>query len=274
MDDQAQAARAGAEAPAPGSGPEVAGVDKETYVRSLFDHIAGAYDRMNVLMTGGAVLLWHRAFARFTGLRPGGRAVDVCCGTGDLTGVMARQVGAAGRVVGIDFSEPMLRVGRRRLAGAPWARTARLDLANALALPFADDTFDCAAIGFALRNVADIPAALAEMARVVRPGGRVVALEISRPKSRWIRTLFSWYFDNVVPLLGRLAERAAVRDPRLRRLRPYTYLPRSLRGLPDQDALAALFRRAGLVDVGWRGLTGGVVTIYHGTKPAPGGPAP
>lgn len=244
-----------------------AGREKESYVRSLFDSIAGRYDLMNRVMTGGLLAAWHRAFARLTGLGPGDPALDVCCGTGDLALVMAGQVGPRGRVVGLDFSWRMLLAGRARITRQDLDGRIHLVAGNALALPFAEATFACAAIGFALRNVADIEACLAEMARVVRPGGRVVALEISRPPNPVVRAAFWLYFGRIVPWLGRLAEGWRLPDPRLRRLRPYTYLPRSLATLPDQAGLAALMRRVGLRDVGYLGLSGGVVTLHFGTRP-------
>ncbi len=238
---------------------------KEVYVRSLFEAIARHYDLMNMIMSGGMLRLWQRAFAARTGLEAGGSALDVCAGTAELSLVMARRVGPAGRVVGIDFSPEMLEVGRAKVRAA--ARTtpaAPIELieGDALALPFPDSTFDCAASGFALRNVKDIQQAISEMVRVVRPGGRVVSLELSKPSNPLIRHPYYLYFYHIVPLLGWLI------DPRTeRRLRAYGWLPKSLIPFPTQDGLAEVFRRAGLVDVGYRGLTGGIVSVHHGTKP-------
>ncbi|MFZ5768883.1 MAG: class I SAM-dependent methyltransferase [Bacillota bacterium] len=261
-------------------------------MRKLFDTIAPRYDLMNTVMTGGYVLRWQRCFAQVTFLRPGQAALDVCCGTGELALIMARQVAPGGRVVGLDFSPRMLAIARGKAAHWQATRTGRtgpgrgrhagpgsLEFASAegepveihfvtgdaLQLPFPDGSFDCAAIGFALRNVSDIPRCLAEMARVVRPGGRVVALEVCRPPSRWVRAWFYPYFYTVVPLLGLLAgfRRPVAGGP----LRPYSYLPRSLAYLPDLGDLAAAFAAAGLTEVQYRVLPPGVAALHWGTVP-------
>lgn len=237
--------------------------DKETYVRNVFDRIAARYDWMNLVMTGGMLKLWHRVFCRYTGLRSGGRSLDVACGTGDLSLLTAGQVAPTGQVTGIDFSEAMLGVGRARVAASPLAGLIDLRWGNALDLAFPDNTFDCATIGFALRNVRDIQRCIGEMARVVRPGGRVVSLEISKPPNPLIRYPFYLYFYNVVPLIDRLV---MGRDPG-EKVRPYTYLPHSLTHFPTQRGLRDIFRDAGLVDCGYKGLSGGAVTIHYGTKP-------
>lgn len=240
--------------------------EKETYVRTLFDRIADRYDLMNLVMTGGMVKFWHRAFRRYTGLGPGGRVLDVACGTGDLSLVTADQVAPDGRVIGVDFSEQMLAVGRRRIARSRHAGRIDLRQGDALNLPFADDTFDCATIGFALRNVKDISLCLTEMTRVVRPGGRVVSLEISKPPNPVVRGPFYLYFYHVVPLIDRLV--LGLGRGGAAGVRPYTYLPHSLTDFPDQKGLCRLFTQAGLADAGYRGLAGGVVSIHYGTKPA------
>lgn len=247
---------------------DVRGAGKERYVQTLFNSIARYYDLMNLVMTGGMVKLWHRAFAGVTGLRPGGRALDVACGTADLTLVCARQVGPTGKVIGVDFAADMLAIGRRKVAAAGFDSSVELRQGDAMALPFPDDRFDCASIGFALRNVADIAQTLREMTRVVRPGGRVVSLEISRPQNRWFRPLFLFYFYRVVPVIDRVL---SALGPQARAgvavVRPYTYLPHSLTHFPDQDRLAAMFEQAGLTGVYYRPLSGGVVTLHVGTKP-------
>ncbi len=242
---------------------------KELYVHNLFAAIAHHYDVMNMVMSGGMLRLWQRAFAAQTGLRPGGRALDVAAGTAELSLVMARQVGPSGRVTGIDFSAEMLEVGRDKV-GATRSRPGGDRLApielvegDAMALPFAVDTFDCAGSGFALRNVKDIERVVREMTRVVRPGGRVVALELSKPSNPLIREPYYLYFYHIVPLLGWLI------DPKTERnLRAYGWLPKSLVPFPTQQGLADIFRRAGLVEVGFRGLTGGIVSVHYGTKPS------
>ncbi len=239
---------------------------KEKYIHRLFDSIATRYDLMNLVLTGGLVRYWQKVFRGYTGLRPGDRALDVCCGTAELALIMARQVGRAGRVYGLDFSRRMLEVAHRKVASSPYAGMIELVEGNALHLPFADNTFNCAAIGFALRNVSDIRRVLAEMARVVAPGGRVVSLELTKPENVLFRSGYYLYFYHVVPLLGRLVEKGW---PAGEGKRPYTWLPYSLTRFPDLHHLAAIFRQVGLVDLVVRPLSGGVVAIHAGTKPAP-----
>lgn len=243
---------------------------KERYVRTLFDSIAPRYDLMNLVMTGGLVRLWHQRFRTYTGLQSGGTALDCACGTGDLTILAARQVGPSGKVTGLDFSAEMLAFGQKKIKAAGvdgWTDLVRGDAMN---LPFPDNTFDCATIGFALRNVADIQRTVAEMTRVVRPGGRVISLEISKPKNPLIRFPYFLYFYNVVPLIDRILSwiGCAGSESNGVKVRPYTYLPHSLTNFPDQDRLAGIFKEAGLKSVTYEGLTGGVVSIHCGTKPS------
>lgn len=242
-----------------------AGGAKEKFVKKLFGAIAPTYDVMNVVMTGGCIYLWHRAFRRHTGLRPGGTALDVCTGTGELAIILAKQVGPAGHVTGVDLTPEMLDLAREKVDRRGLGGTVTLQEGNALALPYADDSFDAASMGFALRNVADIGGAIREMARVVKPGGRVLNLEISKPKATAIRIPYLFYFYRLVPLLGRLIDRKA---GQVGPIKPYTYLPASLVKFPDQDTVAGVFREAGLVNVRYYGLTGGVVTLHVGEKPA------
>ncbi|MCL6581068.1 MAG: class I SAM-dependent methyltransferase [Firmicutes bacterium] len=238
---------------------------KERFVRRLFAAIAPTYDIMNVVMSAGCICLWHRAFRRHTGLGAGDRALDVCTGTGELARIMARQVGPGGQVVGLDLTPEMLEIARRKLAAAGLDRVVTLVEGNALRLPFPDASFKAASIGFALRNVADIGRVIGEMARVVEPGGRVLSLELSRPPSRLVRAPYFFYFYRVVPLLGRLVDRSA---GQVGPMRPYTYLPASLVKFPDQETVARIFREAGLVNVRYYGLTGGIVTLHVGERPA------
>ncbi len=233
---------------------------KASYVKGLFDAIAPTYDLMNLIMTAGMLRRWQRVFAAETGLERGDRALDVCCGTGELALIMALQVGEEGAVEGVDFSERMLEVGRRKVRARRLSNVT-LRFGDALNLPYADDSFDCAAIGFALRNVADIERCLAEMARVVRPGGRVISLEISRPESPLVRLPFQLYFYHLVPLMG-LFTRGGRRGLSLK---PYAYLPRSLTHFPGKDGLAQIFEQVGLRDVHYHSLSGGVVAVHVGT---------
>lgn len=259
--------------------------DKPEYVRTLFDNIAGDYDRMNWIMTGGLLALWHRAFIKETKLTAGGIALDVCCGTGDLTLLMAKHTShtdasKGGRVVGLDFSENMLTVAKKReeavrqgqsstpLAPVDWVQGDAMDLPY----PTGDDRrgFDCVTMGFALRNVSDVGGAIKEMARVAKSGGRVICLEVSRPDNPLMRAGFNFYFYRVVPMLGRMAERRLPEGSALQRLRPYTYLPYSLDHLPPPHDILELMKEAGLKEVRRRPLTGGVVSLYIGVKQAEG----
>ena len=222
----------------------------------MFDRIAPVYDAMNTVMTAGLDARWRRAATRAAALRPGMDALDVACGSGALTRELARAVGAGGSVTGIDLSLGMLRQARRRPTRRGAARPRYL-VGDALRLPLADASVDAATIAFGLRNVADYAGCVAEMSRVVRPGGRVVVLEISTPTRGIGRAIAATWFDRVVPLLGRLAGGGSA----------YGYLPASVRRYPDPGTVAGLLRRAGLVDVGWRRLTTGLVTLHVGRRP-------
>jgi demethylmenaquinone methyltransferase / 2-methoxy-6-polyprenyl-1,4-benzoquinol methylase len=220
----------------------------------MFDRIAGFYDVMNSVMTAG---LHHRRRERaadLAALAPGDRALDVATGTGDLALALARRVAPGGEVVGSDFSEGML--DRARAKDEPAAASVRWEWGDALALEHPDGSFDAATVGFGARNFADLDRGLAEMARVVRPGGRVVVLEITTPAKPPLSTFFSVWFDRVVPLVGRLAA-----DPEA-----YTYLPQSVKRFPSPPDLAAAMTRAGLRDVRWILTAGGIIALHHGTR--------
>lgn len=235
--------------------------DKERYVRSLFDHIARRYDIMNLVMTAGAWRIWQRAFVRQARIGPGERVLDVGCGTGDLCLLVAPRVGPDGMVTGVDISEEMLAVGRRKVAASPWAGRVRLQAGNALALDLPDNSFDVVTSGFMLRNVADLDRALREMHRVVRPGGRVILLELSHPRNPLLRVPFSLYFENVVPLLGRWAARRFQAD-----VSPYEWLPVSWRAFPDAPGLARRMAAAGWGGVRFVPLTGGIACLHMAEK--------
>lgn len=232
----------------------VPGATKAERVRNMFARIVPRYDRLNRLMTLGQDQLWRRAVARQIGGRVGW-ALDVGTGTGDLALALASQPGVA--VVGVDFVEAMLEVASRK-ARVGSAGVVSFAAADALALPFADATFDWVTNGFLLRNVADLTAALAEMVRVLRPGGRLLCLEITHPPAA-LAPFFGLYFGRVVPLLGALIAGAP---------QAYQYLPASLGPLPAADRLAALLREAGLVNVSYRRLGLGTVALHVGEKPA------
>ena len=216
-------------------------------VREMFDRISPSYDRMNTLMSGGMDGRWRRLAVRAAGVRPGDSAIDVCCGTGDLAVELRRAVGPSGRVVGLDFAPQMLEVARRKSAAVEWVE------GDALALPFGDGEFAAATVGFGVRNLVDHVRGFAEMARVVRPGGRVVCLEMSTPGP------FSRIWtDHGVPLMGRLV----ARDPGA-----YRYLPASVHRFPPAEELAEIMRGADLTDVSYKRLMLGVVALHVGTVP-------
>ena len=220
----------------------------------MFDRIADRYDLMNSVMTAGMHHRWRTRAADLARVRPGGSALDVCCGTGDLALELASRVGSGGRVVGLDFSAPMLELARGKSRGRA---TVEWVQGNALELPFAEGAFDAATVGFGARNVVDLERGIAEMARVVRPGGRVVILEITTPRRPPLSWFYAVWFDRIVPLLGTLA---GDRDA-------YTYLPNSVRRFPPAEGLAALMHAAGLREVRYLLLAGGIIAIHSATVP-------
>jgi demethylmenaquinone methyltransferase / 2-methoxy-6-polyprenyl-1,4-benzoquinol methylase len=224
-------------------------------VRGMFDRIAGVYDLMNSAMTAGMHHRWRERAADAARLRPGGSALDVCCGTGDLAFELQRRAGAGGRVVGCDFSERMLELARRKTGGA--AASPSFEWADALELPYPQAAFDAVTVGFGVRNLADLDRGIAEMARVLRPGGRLVILEITQPTRPPLSTFFSLWFDRLVPLLGTFA---GDRDA-------YSYLPESVKRFPSPEGLAAKLNRAGLAEIRWTILAGGIIAIHSATRP-------
>jgi demethylmenaquinone methyltransferase / 2-methoxy-6-polyprenyl-1,4-benzoquinol methylase len=224
------------------------GTLEEGQVRAMFDRIAGLYDVMNSVMTAGLHHRWRERAADLAALAPGDRALDVATGTGDLALELSRRVGPAGEVVGSDFSEGMLEHARRKASGVP---NVRFEHGNALALPYADGEFAAATVGFGARNFSDLAQGLREMTRVVRPGGRVVVLEITTPTKPPLSTFFSFWFDHIVPLIGR--DEA------------YTYLPNSVKRFPGPAALAGVMDDAGLRDIRWILTAGGIIALHVGT---------
>jgi demethylmenaquinone methyltransferase / 2-methoxy-6-polyprenyl-1,4-benzoquinol methylase len=235
-----------------GVGTARSGSLPESQVRAMFDRIAGVYDLMNSVMTAGMHHRWRSRAADLARLGPGDRALDVATGTGDLAIELASRVGPEGEVIGSDFSERMLEIAREK------APEIRFEWANALDLDYPDDSFDAATVGFGARNFSDLAAGLAEMARVVRPGGRVVVLEITTPQRPPLSAFFRVWFDHIVPLLGRAAG-----DPDA-----YSYLPSSVRRFPDARGLGAAMAAIGLVDVRWIVTAGGIIAIHAGTVSA------
>jgi demethylmenaquinone methyltransferase/2-methoxy-6-polyprenyl-1,4-benzoquinol methylase len=212
-------------------------------VRSMFDRISPVYDAMNRTMTMGLDQRWRRATVTAV-VRPGDRVLDACCGTGDLAVAALR---AGGRVTGLDFSDRMLERARRKSAEIEWVQ------GDALALPFADGSFDAATVGFGVRNLDDLERGLGELRRVLRPGGRAAILEITRPRGV-LAPFYRLWFDGFVPLLGKALPGGAA----------YTYLPASVRRFPGPEELAELLRAAGFDDVRWKTFAGGIVALHIG----------
>jgi demethylmenaquinone methyltransferase / 2-methoxy-6-polyprenyl-1,4-benzoquinol methylase len=212
-------------------------------VRTMFDRIAPVYDVMNRVMTAGLDQRWRRATVRAV-VQPGDRVLDAACGTGDLALIAAK---AGATVTGLDFSAAMLERARKKGPELEWVR------GDLLALPFEDDSFDAATVGFGVRNVADLPGGIAELRRVLRPGGRLAILEITRPHGA-LRFFYSLWFDRMVPLLGKVLPGGEA----------YTYLPASVRRFPGPDDLAA--QMAGFREVRYRLFAGGIVALHTGVK--------
>ncbi|MFL5884027.1 MAG: ubiquinone/menaquinone biosynthesis methyltransferase [Thermoleophilaceae bacterium] len=232
-----------------GVGTARSGTLPETQVRAMFDRIAGVYDLMNSVMTVGMHHRWRQRAADLAAAGPGDRVLDVATGTGDLAVELATRVAPGGEVIGSDFSERMLELARAK------APDVRFEWGNALDLDYPDDSFDAVTVGFGARNFSDLAAGLSEMTRVVRPGGRVVVLEITTPQRPPLSWFFGVWFDRVVPVLGRAAG-----DPEA-----YSYLPSSVRRFPDARALGAAMTAVGLVDVRWILTAGGIIAIHAGT---------
>ena len=211
----------------------------------MFDRISPVYDFMNHAMTAGLDRRWRRLAAE-TVVRPGDAVLDVCCGTGDLA-IAAQRTG--GRVTGLDFSEQMLVRARGKSDSVEWV------LGDVTALPFDDASFDAVTVGFGIRNVPELDVGLAELARVLRPRGRVACLEITRPEGM-VKPFFRLWFDGLVPLAGKVLSGG----------RAYSYLPASVRRFPGPSDLAAAFGRAGFDGVGWKLMGGGIVALHVGTK--------
>ncbi len=237
---------------APPAAEASSGTLEETQVRAMFDRIAGIYDLMNAVMTAGMHQRWRERAADLAGVRPGARALDVATGTGDLAVALKRRVGPDGEVVASDFSERMLELARRKAADV------RFEWGNALELPYPDAAFDAATVGFGARNFADLGRGIAEMARVVRPGGKVVVLEITTPTRPPLSTFYRLWFDRVVPVIGRVAGDSEA----------YSYLPSSVKRFPAPRELAARMDGCGL-DVRYVLTAGGIIALHVGTRRAP-----
>jgi demethylmenaquinone methyltransferase/2-methoxy-6-polyprenyl-1,4-benzoquinol methylase len=219
----------------------------EPQVEAMFDRIAGVYDRLNSVMTAGLHHKWRSRAVDLADVGPGSKALDVATGTGDLAIALADR---GAEVVGSDFSEQMLAIARRK------APAIRFDQGNALELPYGEGWFDAATVGFGVRNFSDLDQGLRELTRVVKPGGRVVILEMTTPTKPPLSTFYAAWFDRVVPMLGRLAGDEEA----------YTYLPNSVKRFPGPQELAARMDAAGLGRLRYVITAGGIIALHVGTK--------
>ena len=236
---------------------EVPVKEKAGLVREVFESVADNYDLMNDLMSLGIHRAWKQDFAARSGVLPGDRVLDLAGGTGDIAALMSKRVGANGKVVLTDINEAMLDVGRRRLEDRGIVSNVEFALVDAEKLPFADGEFNAVTIAFGLRNVTEKDAALREMYRVLRPGGRAMILEFSKVQAEPLKKIYDTWSFGVLPVLGKLV--ASDEDS-------YRYLAESIRKHPPQDERAGMMREAGFNDVTYRNLTGGIVAIHSGTR--------
>ena len=230
------------------------GTDRAVQVRTLFSEIAPRYDLLNHVLSLNIDRRWRRKAVGLLGWRrkPKGRFLDACAGTLDLSLELARQPGFAGTVVATDFALPMLVEGRDKLSDAVTPVCG-----DALRLPFPDDSFDGATVGFGVRNLSDLPAGFRDLARVLRPGARLVILEFTDPPNPLLRRFYHFYFHRVLPLVGRLISGHPW---------AYTYLPESVKEFPGPEHLAELLRESGFGNVEWTFLTGGIAAIHVGVS--------
>ncbi len=231
--------------------------EKEKHVARVFHSVAGKYDLMNDLMSAGIHRLWKRYTIDRSGVRPGQKVLDIAGGTGDLTMMFSDRVGPTGQVILSDINESMLQMGRDRLINKGYGRVEYVQ-ANAEALPFKSNHFDIVSIAFGLRNVTRKDKALAEMCRILKPGGRLLVLEFSKPTSESLSRIYDEYSFKVLPVMGELV--ANDRDS-------YQYLAESIRMHPDQETLKGMVEAAGFVRCDYTNLTGGIVALHTGVKP-------
>ena len=232
--------------------------DKVKMVAGVFHSVAAKYDLMNDLMSGGVHRLWKRFTIELSGVRNGNAVLDIAGGTGDLAAKFSRLVGPSGRVVLADINDSMLTVGHEKLTNKGIVGNIEYVQANAECLPFPDNSFDCITIAFGLRNVTDKDAALRSMNRVLKPGGRLLVLEFSKPVNPVIGKLYDRYSFDILPKMGQLVANDE---------ESYRYLAESIRMHPDQETLKGMMSDAGFVDVRYHNMTAGVVAVHRGVKP-------
>ena len=226
-------------------------------VHAIFSSIAHQYDRLNTVLSWGTDRLWRQQALRQCRLKPGDTALDLCCGTGMMIPSLCRGVGGQTPVVGLDFNAEMLAVAQRRLSVHPHLNFELVE-GNVLALPFAPESFSCLTIAFGLRNIPDIPEALAQMVRVLKPGGRLVCLELSNPELPVFKDIYGLYFNHLLPVVGYLGTGNH---------QAYTYLRDSVKRFLSKKELLRAFRSAGLEQSFYQSLTGGIAALHVGLKP-------
>ncbi len=236
----------------------VATEQKQAMVADVFHSVATKYDLMNDLMSFGIHRLWKRITIDMSGVRPGDQVLDLAGGTGDLTKKFAKIVGSQGKVVLADINSSMLNVGRDRLTDQGYVGNIEYVQANAECLPFEDNSFDVITIAFGLRNVTDKDAALRSMARVLKPGGRLLVLEFSKPTNPLMSKAYDLYSFTALPFMGKLVTNDS---------ESYKYLAESIRMHPDQETLKSMMENAGLVRCSFHNMTSGVVALHRGIKP-------
>lgn len=230
--------------------------NKERYVRDMFNSIAKRYDLLNTIMSLGMDTYWRKFTVKTSGVSTGGNALDICCGTGMLVYELSKVVGPQGKVTGLDFSEEMLLVAKKRVIELN-LNNVKLIQGNAMDLPFPENTFDCVTVGWGLRNVPDISQVIAQMVKVVKPGGKIVSLDMAKPNAPVFKQVYWFYFEKLVPLFGKIwAGKQS----------PYSYLHDSAKEFPHQNELAKMFANAGLQATKAHDLFGGVVAAVEGTK--------
>jgi len=234
-------------------------VDKKVdHVADVFHSVASKYDIMNDLMSGGIHRIWKKYTIECSGVRPGSRVLDIAGGTGDLTLAFSKLVGRNGQVILADINSSMLTVGRDRLIDKGVGTQVQYCQANAECLPFPDDYFDCITIAFGLRNVTDKDAAIRSMLRVLKPGGKLLILEFSKPIYPWLEKIYDAYSFKALPFMGKII----TNDPD-----SYRYLAESIRMHPDQETLKGMMDDAGFSNTSYDNLTGGIVALHKGIKP-------
>ncbi len=231
--------------------------NKEEYVHSIFTTIAPKYDLLNTILSFNRDKTWRKITVEKACLPQNGKGLDVCCGTGELAFEQLRQLSGKGYVVGVDFCEDMLSIAEEKTPNE-YKNKIKWVKGDATNLPFSDNEFDGATIGFALRNVPSIEKTISEMMRVVGPGGKVVSLELAKPSIPVFKQLYYFYFDYLVPIMGKLG---------IGKEGPYSYLPNSLKIFPHQSEIRDLFGDVGLVNPHYYELTGGIVAVHVGTVP-------